>query len=453
MARRTRHLPPGLVLLASFLLASLLGAGLLLMPVARTVQLDFLDAWFTAVSAVCVTGLAVADTGTAFTTFGQVVILVLVQVGGIGIMTFFYVLLAALGRHPSLSGRSAIADVFLQEQFVSIRKLILRISLFTFLIEALGALCLFVLLRHQEGALFHAVFHAVSAFCNAGFSTWPDSLVQYQTDVSVQACASLLIILGGMGYTVVFALLAVLFRKQRYRTHLLSLHGRLVLWSTGILLVVGTVLFMALEWNHAASLGGLGLGGKLQVSFFQSVTARTAGFNSVDIGALRTSTLMIMMALMFIGGSPGSCAGGVKTTSMFLFVHSVIQRIRGLPRTTAFRREIPVVLVRRAFALIVVSGVAVMLAAFLFAFSLELSGSALQGDMRGIMFQCTSALATVGLSVWSLEAMAGLPALSKLLLIALMFLGRVGPLTVTSAVLAEEHGVDLRYPEENVLIG
>lgn len=456
MGHATRRWPPGFVLLASFLGMSLVGALLLSLPVSQAGPglVSWFDAWFTAVSAVCVTGLIVVDTASAYSPFGHWVILVLIQLGGIGIMTFFYFVVMALTGGVSLVGRSTLADVFAQQQFVSAKRLFLGITSVTLLIELLGALMLYGVLRDASGEAtwFVCLFHAVSAFCNAGFSTLPDSLVSYQSSFRVQGVLGTLIVLGGLGYTVVFALFGSL-RRRTYRTHLLSLHSRLVLWVTGVLILGGAAAIALLEWNHEGTLKGLSWPGKCIASCFQSVTTRTAGFNSLDFAEMHTSTLMIVMALMFVGGSPGSCAGGVKTTSFALFLVTIHQRIRGEERITMRHREVPISIVRRTFALLAVSTLVLLLGAFLLSVSLDLSGSELGEDMRATVFQSLSALATVGLSVWTTEQMGQLPAVSKFLLIVLMFVGRVGPLSVVSSVFRERSGLSLRYPEESVLIG
>ncbi|MBN2289603.1 MAG: ATPase, partial [Candidatus Glassbacteria bacterium] len=314
------RLRSGALLALSYLWAVVLGSLLLWLPwSSETGGLSLVDALFTATSAVCVTGLTVVDTGSAFTVFGKSVILLLIQAGGLGIMTFSVLMALAIGRMPALRDRWVIESMFGGNIKIQAWDLVKSIAVFTFICEAAGAVLLCVGWLNAGyplgEALWYGLFHSVSAFCNAGFAFFPDSFEGFRGDLVVNLTVCGLIILGGIGFLVLYEL-AGFFRSPINRR--VSLNTRLVLWTTLVLLAAGAVGIYLLEANNA--LQGMPLGQKLLASFFQSATARTAGFNTVNIAYLGNATILLLMLLMFVGASPGSCGGGIRTTSLALLI-------------------------------------------------------------------------------------------------------------------------------------
>ncbi|MGD8798332.1 MAG: potassium transporter TrkG, partial [Desulfobacterales bacterium] len=310
-----------------------------MLPAASTIgRLKFVDALFTAVSASCVTGLVVLDTGRALSTFGQLVVLGLIQVGGLGIMTMSTLFLLLGGRRPSLAGRMLIQDTFTRSGEKSARAITWSVVQFTLAIEGIGALLIFLrfLPRMTAGeALYCSAFHAVSAFCNAGFSLFSDSLVAYREDYILNLVICFLIICGGIGF-LVLSELKQNFSFNRRSWSRLSLHSKLVLTVTGILLIASSIMIVLMEWHN--TLAPLSVPDRFLASFFQAVSARTAGFNTLAIDEMANETLFLFMLLMFIGASPGSCGGGVKTSSFASLVVLGLSRLRGKERPQIFHR-------------------------------------------------------------------------------------------------------------------
>jgi len=428
----------------SFAALIVCGTLLLKLPAATPhgASIGWIDALFTSTSASCVTGLAVRDTGAGFSALGQGVILLLVQVGGLGVMTFalFFVV---LGGRFSLDQRQLVEQTLAGERSLAPRALVRMVLIFTLTCETLGTLWLWLAFRGElEQPLWQACFHAVAAFTNAGFSLLPDNLMRFRGNLAVNAGVMLLIVLGGIGFLAVHDL-----THSRLRWRRVSLHTRLVLLVSALLVGAGALGFWLVERRGALS--GLPAGEQLLASLFQSVTARTAGFNTVDFAALAPATLLGLIVLMFIGGSPGSCAGGIKTTSAAILVLALRAELAGRRHVNAFGRTIS----RRAVALAVAAATAALAAANagLFALLLIESPSA-RGQGTGFAeyaFEAMSALGTVGLSTGITPNLA--PA-SKLVLVVLMFLGRVGPLTL-AAIVSGRRVDDWRYPSEAVMIG
>lgn len=449
-----RQLSPPQLFVGSFLVLVLLGTlGLKALPGLYTgEELSWLDALFTATSAACVTGLIVVDTATYFTTAGQAVVLLLIQLGGLGMLAFTSLIIVALGRRLSLRHGAFATDVLEVVPRVEPRHLIRDIVLFTFAIEAAGAALLYGLWRGELGgdALWAAVFHAISAFCNAGFSTFSDSLIGAQRDGGVLAVVMALIVLGGIGFLTLeeFYLWRRSIReKRRFR---LSLHSRLVLVTTAALLLLGWPLFVAFEWEGA--FGGLPIGAKLVNGLFASVTARTAGFNAIDYGAATDSTNFLTILLMFVGGSPGSTAGGLKTTTLALVVLLAWSRMRGYEVVSAWGRSVPEETVQRAVGLFVVATLVITAGTFVFTTS-EIGTAAHPHGSGGFLrftFEAFSAFNTVGLSM---GVTPDLSALGKWTAILLMFLGRVGPLTFAAALARQRRGDGFRFAYEDVIVG
>ncbi|UCG38488.1 MAG: potassium transporter [bacterium] len=451
---RLRHLAPGQALILYYAVAILVGAAALSLPFASSGEsLSFVDALFTATSAQCVTGLTVVDTGSGLSLFGQIVVLFLIQTGGLGITTFsvylFFFLRLGVGTH----GRWIINETLLHTPVCSLRELIGGIIRLALVMEAAGAVLLagaFVPDLGLGRGLFSAVFHSVSAFCNAGFSLFADSLMGYRASPLVNLTVILLIVTGGIGFLVIRELRDILFRPVKGRRPKLSLHSRMVLWTTGILIVGGAVLIFLMEYGGGFL--GTGVGDKVLASLFQSVTARTAGFNTVDMNALRISTLLLMIFLMFVGASPGSAGGGIKTTSLALFVAIIRSRLKGNPHTNIFRRTIPDDAVTKALALVMLAVLTIGIALFGLLMVQHPGASARQHDAVFLqyLFETVSAFGTVGLSM---GATARLTVAGKLIIIALMFVGRVGLLTVAFTIARRLSPTAPRYAEENIMIG
>jgi trk system potassium uptake protein TrkH len=442
---RRRRLPPPAWVALSFVGLILVGAVALRLPWATPASqpIGWVDALFTSTSAACVTGLSVRDTGTGFTAAGQATILLLVQVGGLGVMTFslFYLI---IGARASVEQRELVEQTLTGGAAQSPRRLLRTVFLFTIASEAAGAILLWLALRGRvPDAAWQALFHSISAFCNAGFSLFSDSLVAFRGDPRVNAVVAVLIVLGGLGFLVVEDL-----ARRRFRWRLLALHTKVVVTVSALLLAIGALAFWALERER--SLAGLPASEQALASLFQSVTARTAGFHTVDFGALAPATLLGVIILMFIGGSPGSCAGGIKTTSAAILGLALRAELAGRKYVNVFGRTLPRATVAAAFA-VTTSALAAANAGL---FALLVVEGPSNGDAGGARFvdyafEAMSALGTVGLSTGVTPTLAPL---SKLVLVALMFLGRVGPLTL-AAVVAGRRADDWRHPTEAVMIG
>jgi trk system potassium uptake protein TrkH len=455
------------LLATSFLALILAGALLLWLPVSSAPgrNTSLLDALVTATSAVCVTGLIVVDTPDHYSAFGELVILLLIQAGGLGYMTISSVLAIALGRSVSLQERLTLQEGLNVQGLDDLLRFAATVLKLTLAFEAVGAALLTAWWWSELGAgqaLWFGVFHAVSAFNNAGFSLWSDSLVRWRSDGVVNVVVGTLIISGGLGFFVLTELLrrpAVARVRRRLRRTLepdppplrLSIHTRLVLVATGVLLVGGAAAIYVLEHGNPRTLGALPFGEQLLASWFLSLTARTAGFNTLDTGALTPPALFLIMALMFIGASPGGTGGGVKTTTFSITVAALWATVRGNDEPHVFGRRLGDDLVARAFF--------VSLIAFL---ALNAVGGLLlitEGrDLLPTLFEATSAFGTVGLSMGEQGSVVSLSAfftpLGKALIAAMMFIGRIGPMTLAFAVARRATTqARIRYPEGKVAIG
>jgi len=434
--------------------AALISAGtlLLVLPAASAGKgVGLIDALFTATSASCVTGLVVLDTGRDFTVFGQGVILFLIQAGGLGIMTLSTLFLLLARRRTSLVGRLVIKDALTDGKERSLPSLLKDVFLFTLVIEGIGSFLIFARLlpgRSILEALYLAVFHSISAFCNAGFSIFSDSFTQYREDWILNLTVCFLIVSGGIGFLV----LSELKRKRPVKPRAwarLTLHSKIVLSTTGILLLAGTFLVLLMEWDN--TLHGLSVPGRFLAAFFQSVTARTAGFNTLPIGAMANETLFLTILLMFIGASPGSCGGGIKTTTFAGLVAQGIARLRGKERPHWFRRTISQSSIARAISIVMVSGIVVILATFALLITelREMPHIASRGRFLELLFEVVSAFGTVGLST---GVTAGLTQAGKIIITLVMFVGRLGPLVIAVAV-SRESAPRYRYAEETIMVG
>lgn len=448
------RLTPDRLLLLSFASLIAIGTLALMLPVAAVgPPVRWHEALFTATSAVCVTGLAVADTGTRFTVVGQGIILALIQLGGLGILTFSSWILLAMGKRLSLRGSEVVSSAFHTSHERGLRNLVGRIVVFTFAIEAAGTLVLWARFAWDQPpgrALYSAVFHSISAFCNAGFSLYSDSVISYRGDYAVNLALMGLIVLGGLGFAVQNELFDRLRAGKEGPKRRLSLHTRLVMVVTVSLILAGAVSFAATEFTN--TLGKIPFDEKILTSLFQSVTTRTAGFNSVDIGALSSTTLCVMIFLMFVGGSPGSTAGGIKTTTLAVLLALMRGRARGRRFAEVYGRQIPPAQVSKAIGVLGIG-----LAAFAIClFGLQITESMAYGRdwMRArfldYAFETMSALGTVGLSTGVTPTLS-VP--GRLIIVLAMFAGRLGPLTFAFSLVGERTGAKYELPEEPVMVG
>jgi len=446
------------LLVASFLLLIVLGTvGLKTLPGLYTgPHLSWVDALFTATSAVCVTGLIVVDTGSYFTVFGQGFILLLIQLGGLGILTFATLAILAWGGRLSLNHEALLREPTDVLPETDVGGMVRRVVYFTFAIEGVGAFLLFLAWVGRfspSTAAWHAIFHSVSAFCNAGFSTFRTSLTDFGSSGPVLLVVMALITLGGIGFLVLEEMRTWLRRKlSDGRPVTLSLHTKLVLTASAILILGGGALFTALEWGNALS--EFSPVGRILNGFFMSVTARTAGFNTVDYSTTSDSTNFLTILFMSVGGSPGSTAGGIKTTTVALVLLLAMARLRGEGTTRAWAASVPGETVERAVGLTVLALGTMTLGIWTISV-IELGGNAhLQtpGEFIGHMFEVVSAFNTVGLSM---GVTTGLSVPGKLLTTVLMFVGRLGLLTVVLALArgGRRGGDDYRYAYEEVMIG
>ncbi len=444
LAPRRRATHPALVFVYGFSGIIFAGAIVLTTPLASADGrwTPFLDALFTATSAVCVTGLAVVDTGTYWSGIGQATVLLLIQLGGLGFMTSSTLLLLALRRQTSLRERMLLSEAHGSGGVGSVLALTKKVALFTAVAEAAGAGILtlrFLAELDPLRAVWWGVFHAVSAFNNAGFDVTGDfrSLISYQDDPVVLLTVAGLLMTGGLSYNVVEDLV-----RRRGFTRL-SVDTKLVLVTTAALVAIGTVALLFTERNNPDTLGALPTGPRLLNAFFQAVTPRTAGFSSVDIGKVTDSGLFVMIALMFIGGASGSTAGGIKVQTFSLLFFAIVSAVRGSPHVQAFRREVPLVHVMRAIAVALLSIAVVFSAAF------ALSATEGFAFLR-VLFEAVSAFGTVGLSTGITPETT---ALGRVVLILTMFTGRLGPLTLVLALAARQRRRTYRWAPEAVRIG
>jgi trk system potassium uptake protein TrkH len=424
-------------------------AGFLVLPGLYTgPRLGVVDALFTSASAVCVTGLIVVDTATYFTRLGQAWILLLIQAGGLGILTFTTLIIRALGRRTALEVEAA-AHAGVAAHLGDARALLRAVFAFTLTIEAVGAVGLWLLWRGPLGgtaAVWPAVFHAVSAFCNAGFSTFSDSLVGWRTSPPLLLSISTLIVLGGLGFVVLHDLRARFVHRSVRR---LTTHSRLVLGTTAVLIVGATIVFLLFEGRH--TLQPLSPVSRVVNALFMAITPRTAGFNTVDYNQISNSSLAFTIGLMFVGGSPGSTAGGIKTTSAALLVLVLVSRLRGHRQLSIGGRSVREDAVQGAVSLAVGAVAILAVAVFLLLLAEAAHGPGDRSDLARLAFESTSAFGTVGLSMNRTGALSGA---GRLIITLLMFIGRVGPLGMTAAmVFARERGAPFRYAFDEVAVG
>lgn len=440
---------PTQLIVSSFATLILVGAILLNLPAAsRDGQpVGFINALFTATSAVCVTGLIVVDTGTHWTVLGQVIIALLIQVGGLGIMTMSTLFALLLGRKITLRERLIIQESLNQFDLEGIVRLTKNIIITTIIIEFIGALVFSTVFVPEYGlmkGIAFGVFHSITSFCNAGFDLIGEfrSFTPYVSNFIININAMLLIIIGGLGFSVWMDIYNAFIERNLKN---ITLHSKVVLSATAILIVAGAVLIFAMEINNPGTLKELPLHGKILASFFHSVSPRTAGYNTLDMTALTTPTKFMTVILMFIGGSPGSTAGGIKTATAAILVLTVIAVVKGQEDPEVFERHLPKYLVYRAIA---VAAISLSLVVFV-TMVLSITENA---DFLTLFFETTSAFGTVGLT---LNYSPNLSWIGKLIISITMFAGRVGPLTLVLAFAkkAKRNKGNLKYPEDRIMVG
>ncbi|MEY8304843.1 TrkH family potassium uptake protein [Anaerosalibacter bizertensis] len=446
LKRRLRQLElnPPRVLALGFAGLILIGAILLNLPIASKSgeSIGFINALFTSASSVCVTGLVVVNTGEYWSLFGHIVIICLIQMGGLGFMTLATLVALILGKKITLKERLIIKEQLNQETMSGLVKLTKYVILSTFAIEGLGALFLSTRFIPRYGfvkGLWFSIFHSISAFCNAGFDITGNSIVPFKGDIVVNLTIAFLIIIGGLGFSVYIDI------SRHKRFNRLSLHSKLVLVITLILIIVGMILFYIIEWDNLGTLEPLNTKERIVASFFQSVVTRTAGFNSIDMSKMKDTTTFIMIILMFIGGSPGSTAGGIKTTTFGAILLTTFTVIRGGRDVVAYKRRIPQEIIYRALT---IASIGIFLVTVI-SMILTISEDA---NFLDLLFETTSAFGTVGLSRGVTPDLSNF---GKVSIMITMYLGRVGPLTMAFAFAKRQKNSikNYRYSEGNILVG
>lgn len=435
------HCNPPQILALTFLFFIVVGACLLKMPVATYTSITWLDAWFTATSAITVTGLVVVDTGSTYTLFGEIVIMFLMQIGGLGLMTFSVLILMMMRKKVGLRQRLLTQESLNlnQTSLGGLLRLVKLLFIFSITIEAIAFIFLAVKWVPAYGwadGLNYSLFHSISAFNNAGFSLWSDSLSQYVGDPLVNIIITGLFITGGLGFTV----LVDIWDKKGF--HRLSLHSKLMLVGTLVINVTALCILFVLEYSNPETIGNFSFVDKLWGSYFQAVTPRTAGFNSLDIAAMNESSILVTMLLMFIGAGSGSTGSGIKVTTFVVMLLATMSFLRGKNETTAFKRTIKSHVIVRALSIMMISISCIFIAIFM----LTVTENA---PFLTIAFEVISAFGTVGLSM---GLTGDLTTLGKEVIMIMMFIGRIGPLTM-AFVFAKKRESSIRYPEEDVFTG
>ncbi len=452
-ARKARGASPPALFLTTYLAAILVGTVLLVLPVSSAGRpTTVVDALFTAASAICVTGLTVVDTGTHFSSFGQSVILLLIQAGGLGIMTFSVFFVLILGARVPFRHRVLMQESFASTPVPDIYGLVKAIFLYTLVAEAIGALVLFFCFAGEfsfSRAAWVSLFHSISAFCNAGFSTFSGSLKPYVGSLPINLIFMALIILGGLGFPVVYEINKALRERKGLRVKI-SLQVKIVVLTSALLIFVGWLFFYSVEYyNHLAPQGAKG---KVLGALFTSVTARTAGFNTLDTAALTNPSLVFLLFLMFVGASPGSTGGGIKTTTFAMVVLALVARIQGRTHINCFKKTIDRDTVSRALTLFLCAvGFVFVVTILIMVFEAWGMGfPAGRGLFLEHLFEVVSAFGTVGLSM---GVTSSLSVASKLMLAVVMLAGRVGILTFAYVMLGRAAPREMEYARESIMVG
>lgn len=433
------------ILALGFILVILVGALILTLPISTTSgeSTNFLDALFTATSAVCVTGLIVVDTGTYWNMFGQTVIMILIEIGGLGFMSFTTLIAIILGKKITLRERLILQDAMNTFNIQGLVKMVKYVLMFTVSVQFFGALLFSTQFVPEYGlgrGMFYSIFHSISAFCNAGFDIFGNfsSLTSYNSNAVVILVASALIIIGGLGFTVWSELYSSKSLKK------VSLHSKMVILMTTVLVLGGTVLMFLFENNNVNTIADMSFIDKVMNSFFASVTPRTAGFNSIPTDGMTTAGQFLTIILMFIGGSPGSTAGGIKTTTIGILIVTIVCVIKGREDAEVFKRRFSKELVYRAFTLIFIGLSLVIVVTMLLSYTEK------GASFMALFYEAVSAFGTAGLTLGLTSELSNI---GKVLIIFLMYLGRVGPLTVVLSITRKRINSGIKYPEGKILIG
>jgi trk system potassium uptake protein TrkH len=427
------------ILILVFLFILVLGTVLLKMPIATKKSIDWIDAWFMATSAITCTGLATIDVGTTFTLFGQIVILFLVKIGGLGIMVSATIFFLLLGKRLSMKERYILSFSLNQDRFGNIVTLVKKLIVYSFLFEAIGVIALFINWISQMNwkyALYYSIFHSIASFNNAGFALWPDNLMRHNDSPIILLIISILIIIGGIGFTV----LLDVWKERSFKR--LTLHSKVMIVGTIGLIFSGMIIIFLLEFHNPKSMGNLSLTEQLWASYFQSVTLRTAGFNTIDIGALQEHTLFFMCMFMFVGAGSTSTGGGIKVSTFMVIIFSIISFLKGNRNIHIFRKTIDSSFVMNCLAITFASFMFIVLAVLLLTITED-------APFIVCLFEVISSFGTVGLtanftfhlSIWG-----------KIIIGVMMFIGKIGPITVLLSLSRGEKNT-INYPKEDVLIG
>lgn len=433
------RLSPPQILAIGFFALIMVGGLMLKLPISTKTSISWVDAYFTATSAATVTGLGVVDVNSTFTIFGQVVIMFLIQTGGLGLMTIAILIVWVLGKKIGLRHRLLIGEALNQTNIGGLVKLVKRVFFFSICIELVGVVFLSIRFIPEFGfgkGLYYSLFHVVAAYNNAGFALWPDNLTRYVGDPIINIGICSLIVTGGLGFTV----LIDIWYSRSFRK--LVLHSKIMIIGTIVLIVGAMLVIFVLEYSNAKTLGSLSLSEKLWASFFQGITPRTAGFNTIDYGSMRESTLFFTMVLMFIGAGSVSTGGGIKITTFVILITSVLSFFKKKEELVLFRRTIKMSTVTRALAIVIASQFLIFVAVFTLMLTENFS-------FMELLFETISAFGTVGLTM---GITAKLSAFGKCVIMFVMFCGLIGPLTLVFS-LARPAKQAIRYPSEDVFTG
>ena len=433
------------ILALGFIIVILVGAILLTLPISSVSgeSTDFLDALFTSTSAVCVTGLVVVDTGSYWSMFGQTVIMILIEIGGLGFMSFTTLIAILLGKKITLRERLILQDAMNTFNIQGLVKMVRYVLVFTISVQFFGALLLSTQFVPQFGpgkGVFYSIFHSISAFCNAGFDVLGkgNSLMSFNNNIVIMMVISILIIIGGLGFTVWSELYTCKSIKR------VSIHSKMVILMTTVLVLGGAILMFLFEHNNSNTIADMSFIDKLMNSLFASITPRTAGFNSISTEGMSTAGQFLTIILMFIGGSPGSTAGGVKTTTIGVLIVTVISVIKGREDSEVFQRRFSKDLVYKAFTLLFVALTLVIVVTMLLSYTEK------GASFIALFYETVSAMGTAGLT---LGLTPELSSVGRVLIIMMMYLGRVGPLTVVLSITKKKVNSGIKYPEGKILIG
>ncbi|MBQ9792321.1 MAG: Trk family potassium uptake protein [Clostridia bacterium] len=449
---RKRKLNPAAQIVIGFLAIILIGTFLLCLPISSNngQWFSFIDSLLTSTSSVCVTGLIAVDTAVHFSLFGQIVIILLIQCGGLGFITLTSLVFLIMGKKITYEKRITMQESFNQENVQGIVKLVKNVIILVFAVEFIGFLCLAPSLVNMYGwssGLFKALFLAISAFCNAGFDVLGTTSTQFANlnvvaqNALILLPIMLLIVIGGLGYVVLFDI------GKKFKHKKLTLHSKVVLIMTSILIFGGAFLFAVLEWNNPNTIGNMSFWDKIVNSFFCSITPRTAGFTSVNLAAMQPASIVLMDVLMFIGGSPASAAGGIKTTTLLILLIAIFKGENSNGNIPFCKKKISTKMVKKSLRVIVLALLLVVISTFLLC---AFEGGNITATEA--IFESISAISTVGLT---LGITPTLTIASKLILVFLMFTGRVGALTLTLALANRKKNVsyDIEYPDSKIMIG